>query len=426
MKAKNKIHMKSIFAKIASLLLVVLSLGLVTGCSSTKEIDFVKKYKVNLESVTDVSELLQRAIDELPKDGVLFLQDGTYPIGSALAFKSNMTFKLSENAVLLNQRPSKSALMAFNHRLKCEKAEGGSNIVIEGGTWDMNGAVGENGTPKNLPNAETAGALGLAYGSDITLRNITFKNSFNGHVIQLCALDQVLIENCRFEGQGFLGDGNRTRELIQIEPGSIKGYPYTLEQDVKPTTNVKISNCYFGGSEESPQYMVGIGTHGQQNGIKCSDIMIENCTFDNAEWAAIRFWAYDRVTIQNNKFHMTSESKQKDRYAILADSHPYGAVIATGGAENTTELVVENNVFSIDANDVTGIGILGNGGSPKKPKDITIKNNIFTGANSELGIELYRAEDCVIKENSMEGFSTLISAELCEGEVESDLEILYK
>ena len=98
--------------------------------------------------------------------------------------------------------------------------------------------------------------MGLAYAENITLRDIRFIDSYNGHVLQLAAVDQVLIENCRFEGQAFKGEGNKTRELIQIEPGSIKGYPYTKVQDVRPTTNVVIRNCYFGGSEKSPQYMV--------------------------------------------------------------------------------------------------------------------------------------------------------------------------
>lgn len=403
----------------------MLILELMTGCSNNKEVDFVKKYKVDLENTTDVAELLQQAIDELPEDGVLVLQDGTYPITSPLEFKSNMTLRLSDSAVLVNKIPNSSALMAFNHPLKHDKAEGGSNITIEGGIWNMNGSVDENGVLRNLPDAETAGALGLAYGSNITLRNVIFKDSYNGHIIQLAAVDQVLIENCRFEGQAFLGDGNKTRELIQIEPGSIKGYPYTLQQDVKPTTNVTIKNCYFGGSELSPQYMVAIGNHGQQNGVKCSDIVIEDCTFDNAAWAAIRFWAYDRVTIKDNSFLMTENSKQKERYAILADSHPYGAVIEEGGAENTTDLSIENNIFSIEAADVNAIGIIGNGGSPKKPKDITITNNTITGNNGELAIDLLRVENCVIKDNEVEGFLKLVHAEQSKGQVESDIEVVY-
>lgn len=290
----------------------------------------------------------------------------------------------------------------------------------KGGVWNMNGALGTDGKPKNLPNAETVGALGFGYGSDITLRNITFIDGYNSHFIQICAMGNVLIENCRFEGQAFMGEGNRTRELIQIEPGSIKGYPYTLAQDVQPTKNVTIRDCYFGASEKSPEYMVAIGTHGQQNSVKCSDINIENCVFDNAAWCAIRFWAYDRVSIKDNKFIMTDVSNQKNRYAILADSHPYGAVIDTGGAHNTTNLVIANNIFEINAKDVTAIGVTGNGGSPKKPKDITITQNTFTGSDSDLCIELYRVENCSISNNQIHGFVKNIVAKLSAQEVTSD------
>ena len=80
--------------------------------------------------------------------------------------------------------------------------------------------------------------------------------------------------------------------------------------------------------------------------------MIENCTFENAAWAGIRFWAFDRVSIKNNTFQMTADSRQKERYAILADSHPYGAVIEEGGAASTSELVIEKNTIVIEASDV--------------------------------------------------------------------------
>ena len=82
--------------------LVLLALSL-SGCSENKEVDFVKKYKVDLNAVSDVSDVLQKAINDLPENGTLLLKDGTYPISRALELKSNMTLKLSENAVLLNE-----------------------------------------------------------------------------------------------------------------------------------------------------------------------------------------------------------------------------------------------------------------------------------------------------------------------------------
>ena len=407
-------------------LFIMASIFLMVGCSDSKEVDFVKKYKVDLTNATDVSAQLQEAIDALPEDGTLYLQDGIYPIATNLVFKSNMTLKLSDNAILQNQNPEQNPTMAFNHPLKHNKAEGASNITIEGGVWDMNGQVDADGNPINLPNLESINGMGFGYASNVTIRNVIFRDCYNGHVFQFAAMDQVLVENCRFEGQAFKGSGNTTRELVQIEPGSLKGYPYTLVQDKKPTTNVTIRSCYFGGSEASPQYMAAIGTHSQQAGVKCSDILIEDCTFDNAAFAAIRFMAYDRMTIQNNTFIVkdTAVAENLDRYGILADT--YGSMIDPKGADGTTELTIEGNTFTIESAGAIGITVTGNNGSPKKPSGITIKDNTLIGKDgAAVGIELYRVEDCTLEGNTVSGFGMTVTAGKSEGEVQADMDIAY-
>lgn len=406
-------------------LFIMVSIFLMTGCSGSNEVDFVKKYKIDLTSAADVSARLQEAIDALPEDGILYLQDGVYPLATHLVFKDNMTLKLSDNAILQNQSPEKNPTMAFNHPLKHNKAEGASNITIEGGIWDMNGQVDAEGNPINLPDLESINGMGFGYASNVTIRNVIFRDCYNGHVFQFAAMDQVLVENCRFEGQAFRGSGNTTRELVQVEPGSLKGYPYTLVQDKKPTTNVTIRNCYFGGSEASPQFMAAIGTHSQQAGVKCSDILIEDCTFDNAYFAAIRFMAYDRMTIRNNTFIMKEAAGAEifDRYGILADS--YGSMIDPKGADGTTELTIEGNTFTVEAAGATAVTVTGNNGSPKKPSGIVIRDNTISGQNGAIGIELYRVENCTLENNTISGFDTIVSAGKSEGEVQSDIDVTY-
>jgi len=406
-------------------LFIMASIFLMSGCSDNKEVDFVKKYKVDLASATDISAQLQEAIDALPEGGTLYLQDGIYPIVTNLVFKDNMALKLSDNAILQNQSQEKNPTMAFNHPLKHNKAEGASNITIEGGIWDLNGQVDADGNPVNLPNLESINGMGFGYASNVTIRNVIFRDCYNGHVFQFAAMDQVLVENCRFEGQAFKGSGNTTRELVQVEPGSLKGYPYTLVQDKKPTTNVTIRGCYFGGSEASPQFMAAIGTHSQQAGVKCSDIVIEDCTFDNAFFAAIRFMAYDRMTIRNNTFVLKDAAGAEifERYGILADA--YGSMIDPKGADGTTELTIEGNTFTVEASGATGITVTGNNGSPKKPSGIIIKDNTITGKGGAVGIELYRVENCTLENNTVSGFDTMVSAGKSEGEVQSDIDIVY-
>lgn len=410
--------------KIITTTLLLISLFLVAGCSSnSNEVDFVKKYKIDLEANGDVSAQLQQAIDELPEGGVLFLKDGVYPLESVIVLKENMTLKLSDNAVLLNRRPEANPTMAFNHPYNHNEAKGNSNIVIEGGIWDLNGQLNEDGTPKNLPDLESVNALGFGYASNITVRNVTFRDCLNGHVIQIAGMDQVLLENCRFEGQWFSDSGDKTRELIQIEPGSVKGYPYTLVQNKAPSTNVTIRGCYFGGSEGTPQYMVALGTHSQQAGVKCSDIIIEDCTFDNSTYATIHFMAYDRITIRNNTFNLTSNSDQLDRYAILADT--YGSFIDPTGADSTTELTIEGNTFNVDAPNVTVMNITTNNRSPKRITGVTIKNNTLTSTGSSVGIDLYLIESCVIEGNTIDGFDSQVVAKDCDDQIQSDTEVTY-
>ena len=370
--------------KLFVLVFLLLNCILFSACSQSKEVDFVKKYKIDLNTVSDVTEVLQKAIDELPDDGVLFLQDGTYPLAGRIVFKENMTFKLSDNAILLNCSQDKNPMMAYNHPYKHNKAEGNSNIIIEGGIWDMNGQLDESGTPKNLPNAESINALGIGYGSNITIRNITFRDCYNGHVIQVAGSDNVLIENCRFEGQSF--------------------------------------NCYFGGSENTPHYMAAIGTHSQQAGVKCSDIVIEDCTFDNAAYTAIHFMAYDRITIRNNIFTITSDSEQIDRYGILADT--YGSFIDPTGAESTTDFTIEGNTFDVSDPKATVLEITTNNKSPKHIKNVTIKDNTLKGVNGGKAIDLYLLDNCTISGNTIEGFERPIVANSCDEQFISDTDIV--
>lgn len=404
--------------KARAVLLFFCCLLLAAGCGKSGETDFVKKYKVDTEGSEDVSEKLQQAIDELEDGGVLFLKEGVYPLKSRIILKENMTLKLDENAVLLNISEEEHPTMMFNHPYKHKEAKGNNNITIDGGIWDMNGQTNEEGEAVNLPNLKSANALCFGYASNIVVKNATFRNCMNGHVMQIAGMDQVTIENCRFEGQWFSGTGNKTRELVQIEPGSLKGYPYTLVQNKIPSTNVTIRNCYFGDNGEGSELMVAIGTHSQQAGVKCSDILIEGCEFQHPQFAAIRFMAYDRITIKNNKFELASDHEEEETYGILADT--YGAFLDPSGADSTTELLIEENEFVTDGYGILPICITTNNRSPKRIQNVSIKNNDLTSTKGKIGIKLELIENGVIEGNSFTNFEENILTADCENQIRSD------
>lgn len=142
------------------------------------------------------------------------------------------------------------------------------DISYSGGTIDMNGALNEEGTKaKNLPLINSSGAFAIGNSNNVTIKNVTFKDSYQGHAIQIAGSKNVLVDNSRFLGQALpktMKDGQIiSKESIQIEPLTRKGFPYALNDDGKKSENVTIQNSYFGKSDKSGELVTAIGTHYQ-------------------------------------------------------------------------------------------------------------------------------------------------------------------
>lgn len=76
------------------------------------------------------------------------------------------------------------------------------NISFSGGTIDMNGVLNEEGSkPKNLPLINSSGGFVIGNSTNVTIRNVTFKDSFQGHAIQIAGSKNVLVDQSRFLGQ---------------------------------------------------------------------------------------------------------------------------------------------------------------------------------------------------------------------------------
>ena len=103
---------------------------------------------------------------------------------------------------------------------------------------------------------------------------------------KLRGLKNVLVDQSRFLGQALpktiKDNAMITKESIQIEPMTRKGFPYALNETGVKSENVTIQNSYFGKSDKSGELVTAIGTHYQtittQNP---SNIKILNNHFDN-------------------------------------------------------------------------------------------------------------------------------------------------
>ena len=132
--------------------------------------------------------------------------------------------------------------------------------------------------------------------------------------------------------------------------------------------------------------------------------------------------AYDRITIRNNIFTITSDSEQIDRYGVLADT--YGSFIDPTGAESTTDFTIEGNTFDVSDPKATVLEITTNNKSPKHIKNVTIKDNTLKGVNGGKAIDLYLLDNCTISGNTIEGFERPIVANSCDEQLISDTDIV--
>ncbi|WP_281402282.1 glycosyl hydrolase family 28-related protein, partial [Streptomyces umbrinus] len=132
---------------------------------------------------------------------------------------------------------------------------GHSNIVIEGGLWNM------RGTTVGL--TASAMCISIGHATDITIRDLEVRDLPGFHAIELNSTSHGLIQNCRF--RGYVDPGGRDfSEAIQLDlaksAGVFGGFgPY----DHTPTEDVLVIGCHFGasGTAGTTAWPRGVGSH---------------------------------------------------------------------------------------------------------------------------------------------------------------------
>lgn len=373
----------------------------------------VKDFGAVGDGVTDDHEAMQAAIDAASQGlggGKLYFPEGTYLVKKMVQLKSNIDIRLHDNATIVNGinfqgRPSivfmTGPFINGGDKIFWEPTE---NISFTGGTIDMNGALNEEGTkPKNLPFINSSGGFAIGNSSNVTIRNVTFKDSYQGHAIQIAGSKNVLVDQSRFLGQALpktiKDNAMITKESIQIEPMTRKGFPYALNETGVKSENVTIQNSYFGKSDKSGELVTAIGTHYQaittQNP---SNIKILNNHFDNLVYSGIRFTGFTDIVIKDNVF----DKKTKEESVRYREDG--GALVNAFSYKNTEDVldlnkkvVITNNRFNIKDPKTQAIRVARDSEEYLgKVKDIEVTNNIINNQaqDSEVpSIELLRISD---------------------------------
>ncbi|HFQ6372198.1 TPA: multi-ligand-binding adhesin PfbA [Streptococcus pneumoniae] len=398
----------------------------------------VKDYGAVGDGIHDDRQAIQDAIDAAAQGlggGNVYFPEGTYLVKEIVFLKSHTHLELNEKATILNGINIKNhPSIVFMTGLFTDdgaQVEWGptEDISYSGGTIDMNGALNEEGTKaKNLPLINSSGAFAIGNSNNVTIKNVTFKDSYQGHAIQIAGSKNVLVDNSRFLGQALpktIKDGQIiSKESIQIEPLTRKGFPYALNDDGKKSENVTIQNSYFGKSDKSGELVTAIGTHYQTLSTQNpSNIKILNNHFDNMMYAGVRFTGFTDVLIKGNRFDKKVKGESvhyRESGAALVNAYSY---------KNTKDLldlnkqvVIAENIFNIADPKTKAIRVAKDSAEYLgKVSDITVTKNVINNNSKETeqpNIELLRVSDnLVVSENSIFGGKEGIVIEDSKGKI---------
>lgn len=300
----------------------------------------VKDYGAVGDGIHDDRQAIQDAIDAAAQGlggGNVYFPEGTYLVKEIVFLKSHTHLELNEKATILNGINIKNhPSIVFMTGLFTDdgaQVEWGptEDISYSGGTIDMNGALNEEGTKaKNLPLINSSGAFAIGNSNNVTIKNVTFKDSYQGHAIQIAGSKNVLVDNSRFLGQALpktMKDGQIiSKESIQIEPLTRKGFPYALNDDGKKSENVTIQNSYFGKSDKSGELVTAIGTHYQT-------LSTQNPS---------------NIKILNNQFYNLS-----GKYISFIKSNANGKEPVIRDSDGNFNIVTENGLYKIVTNNLS-------------------------------------------------------------------------
>ena len=384
----------------------------------------VKDYGAVGDGVNDDRQAIQDTIDAAAKGlggGKVYFPEGTYLVKEIVFLRSHTHLEVHEKATILNginikNHPSIVFMTGLftddGDQVEWEPTE---DISYSGGTIDMNGALNEERTKaKNLPLINSSGAFAIGNSKNVTISNVTFKDSYQGHAIQIAGSKNVLVDNSRFLGQALpktMKDGQIiSKESIQIEPLTRKGFPYALNDNGQKSENVTIQNSYFGKSEKSGELVTAIGTHYQTATTENpSNIKILNNHFDNMMYAGVRFTGFTDILIKGNRFD--KKTKEESRHyrengAALVNAYSYKNVKDI--LDLNKHVTITGNVFNIADSNTKAIRVAkDNAEYLGKVTDITVTKNIIRNNSKnpeQPNIEMLRVSDnLVVSDNIISG-----------------------
>lgn len=362
----------------------------------------------SVDAVVDaLKEAQEKATEAQPYKIVVKPSEEAYVMEKAFAFYSNI-YLYAQGATF------KQASGLQNNMLRTGNDDNVTgyyykNITVDGGVWDEN------------KNSNTLAKF--AQGENIVIKNATFKNSKQGHLMEIAGVNGLNIDNCVFKDQVIPKQGNKVYEAVQFDllvEGHLKGYKY---QDLT-TKNVTITNCSF---DNVPR---GIGCHTTVLNNPIDGMVITNNTFTNIKSCAVQFMNIVNCTVRDNT--ITNSPRGVTIFGAVFDNQDtyLAKTLSTQGKTTSStsnkyqkpaedsKIVIENNNITIGGTDPystyerSGVLVQGvnktktykSSSGDKIPKGdyyisgVTVNNNVVKG--SAHGVKLLNVRNGVVTNNT--------------------------
>lgn len=341
----------------------------------------LRYYKVKL---TDTFETIQKYFnDKVAK--VIEFETGVYNFNTAFRLTANTKILLNNSNLIFNvpkvTEDWKNSHGFYNFKRDDEFLEynGNGNIEVVGGTI-------------------THGNFSLCHAKNITFKNINFELCNNDHVLEMCGINGLLVENCVFNGHST--NTSNFKECIQLDNATRENFPF-FDNENNPTYDNTINKNWIIRNNEFKNPNVDgytlyncIGMHGYVDGYFHENIIIENNFFNNSTNLSIQLYNVKNIRVRNNNFYCDNETAITNKGCHLRTRNSFNG------------LYIENNIF--DGN----LKAIENVKPATSNKNLHIKNNIFQNYTHNIVnysfINLYSIDICYIIDNIFRNFAMTV------------------
>lgn len=244
--------------------------------------------------------------------GKIFIKKGEYYITNPIYISSNTTVILEDGVVIkkgsVTGTSKLKASLSIFQLINPKYAKVDGHYSGYAGEHDIT-IIGEGTAIIDLDYVERGLGIVIGHNTNVTIKNIHFRNMNGGHFIEMDASDQTLIEGCTFENAKEWGK-TAFKEAINIDTPDLvtKGFNNIWSShDKTPNKNTHLTKCTFKNLES------GVGTHGvsktqhPDTGLYDitqwhSDITIDYCKFINISRTCLRVYGWKDFVIENNDF----------------------------------------------------------------------------------------------------------------------------